>query len=136
MRLERATAYGILALAHMAARKAKAPQQVHHISKETGVPVEYLRKLMGRLARARLIISTRGRHGGFMLARPANKITMLQIVEAIEGPIDPTSVLHDDLAFGRKDATAKRLQRWRHDAAMRLRKMLESTTLGNIVGAA
>jgi Rrf2 family protein len=119
----------------MASRKAKTPQQVHHISKETGVPVEYLRKLMGRLARARLIISTRGRHGGFTLARPAKKITMLQIVEAIEGPIDPASVLHDDLAFGRKDATAKRLQRWRHNTSMRMRQMLEGTTLGEITGS-
>ena len=134
MRLERATAYGILALAHMAGRKAKTPQQVHHISKETGVPVEYLRKLMGRLARARLINSTRGRHGGFTLGRPANKITMLQIVEAIEGPIDPASVLHDDLALGRKDATAKRLQKWRESVTQRVRKTLGVTTLGQITG--
>jgi DNA-binding IscR family transcriptional regulator len=87
------------------------------------------------MARARLIISTRGRTGGFVLARPASQITMLQIVEAIDGPLDPTSILHDDLAFGRKDATAKRLQRWRHDLAIRLRKMLDSTTLGQISGA-
>jgi Rrf2 family protein len=118
----------------MAGQDATVPQQVHIISKETGVPVEYLRKLMGRLARGRLISSTRGRRGGFKLARLPKKITMLQIVEAIEGPIDPASVLHDDLVSSRRDATARRLQKWRQRAALHLRAMLEETTLGDITG--
>jgi len=133
MRLERASAYGILALAHMAGQDPTKQQQVHIISKETGVPVEYLRKLMGRLARARLIVSTRGRTGGFKLTRLPRKITMLDIVEAIEGPLDSASVLSDDLVAGRT-ATARKLQRWRERMSTRLRAMLEDTTLGDITG--
>ena len=133
MRLERATAYGVLALAYMAKQDATVTQQVHVISKETGVPIEYLRKLMGRLRRQRIIVSSRGRSGGFKLARLPKKITMLNIVEAIEGPMDPASVLNDDLVAGR-DATSRRLQRWRERLATRLRTMLQETTLGDITG--
>ena len=133
MRLERATAYGVLALAHMAKQDATVTQQVHIISKETGVPIEYLRKLMGRLRRQRIITSTRGRSGGFKLARVPSKITLLNIVEAIEGPMDPASVLHDDLVSGH-DAVARRLQRWRERTASSICAMLKETTLADITG--
>jgi Rrf2 family protein len=133
MRLERATAYGLLALAYMAKQDATVLQQVHVISKETGVPATYLQKIMSRLARQRIITGTRGRSGGFKLAKLPKNITMLNIVEAIEGPMDPASVLNDDMVSGR-DATSRRLQKWRQRLVTRLRTMLEETTLGDITG--
>ena len=133
MRLERATAYGVLALAYMAKQDATVPQQVHIISKETGLPATYLQKIMSRLARQRIITGTRGRSGGFKLAKLPKNITMLNIVEAIEGPMDPASVLNDDMVSGR-DATSRRLQKWRQRLVTRLRTMLEETTLGDITG--
>ena len=132
MRLERATAYAILAMAYLSESDAGSPQQVHMISKETGVPVEYLRKLMGRLARARLISSTRGRHGGFRLSKARKNITVLEVVEAIEGPVDAQSVLDDDLVRTRKDKSGKLLDRWRQSTGQRLRELLQATNLAEI----
>lgn len=133
MRLERASAYGLLALVHMADHQHNGtPTQVQQISDATGIPVEYLRKLMGRLSRARLIKSIRGRRGGFRLAQSVKRISVLQVVEAIEGPIDAGSVLDDDLLSSRNDPAARQLQRWRKHAAGRMRKLLSETTVGDI----
>ncbi|MGO4809602.1 Rrf2 family transcriptional regulator [Cupriavidus sp. 2MCAB6] len=50
-----------------------------------GVPVEYLAKLFTKLAKAGLVVATEGIRGGFSLARPAGKITVQDVVEAIDG---------------------------------------------------
>ena len=131
MLFQRATTYGILALIHMAEQDADAVHQSHIIARETGVPVTYLRRLLGRLERARVLSSRRGYGGGYKLARPPREISLLQIVEAMEGQIDPVWVLPDDLVSGRS-ATARGLQRWRQRTASQVRAMLEETTLGDI----
>ncbi|MEX1090686.1 MAG: Rrf2 family transcriptional regulator [Phycisphaeraceae bacterium] len=134
MRLERASAYGLLALIFLANWSQGGPAQVQQIAEGTGVPVEYLRKLLGRLSRARLIRSIRGRHGGFRLAQPLNRITMLRVVEAIEGPIDSTAFFEDDL-IKPSNGLAPHLQRWRKKTATQLRDLLSETTLSDILAA-
>jgi DNA-binding IscR family transcriptional regulator len=81
-----------------------------------------------------MVVSTRAPGGGFKLARSPGQLTMLQIVEALEGPVDTASVLGDDLLLGRNDATARHLRRWRQQVARVVRCMLEETTLNDIVG--
>ena len=53
----------------------------------------HLAKVMQRLAKAGLVASTRGPRGGFVLAAPADEITLLEVYEAIEGPVEPTGCL-------------------------------------------
>jgi len=59
------------------------------------IPASFMAKILSRLSRARLLRSARGVHGGFRLARPAAEITMLDIVEAIEGPLRLTACAPD-----------------------------------------
>jgi Rrf2 family protein len=103
------------------------------IAVSAGVPVEYLRKVLQRLARARLVRSTRGRGGGFGLARPASKITLLQVVEAIEGPVDELSFLSDRLARGQVGRAHPRLREWRKEASDGVRGLLKSRTLEDLM---
>ena len=128
MLFERATVYGILALAYMAKQETDAPQRVDIIAREADLPRVYLRKLMDQLTDARLL--TRGHAGRLKLARLPRQITLLQIVEAIEGPVDPVWVLIDDLVSGH-GAAARGLDRWRQRTAKQMRTMLEETTLGD-----
>lgn len=51
------------------------------------MPLEYLLKILQQLVRANVLYSKRGPRGGFSLAKPANKITVLQIIEAVDGPM-------------------------------------------------
>jgi Rrf2 family protein len=58
------------------------------IAEAQNLPVAYLEQLMARLRNARLVLATRGVHGRYALARAPETISTLEIVEALDGPID------------------------------------------------
>mgnify|MGYP001558218024 FL=1 len=60
---------------------------ISEISKVQDVPKSYLAKIMQHLVKVGLVNSRRGAKGGFFLARPADRITLRETIEAIEGPI-------------------------------------------------
>ena len=60
------------------------------------LPLSYLEHLVAKLRQAGLVTSVRGAHGGYRLARPASEIAMLDVVEALEGPIAPMECFHSD----------------------------------------
>jgi Rrf2 family protein len=87
MRISRSTGYGLLAVGYIAKHQEQKIILSQTISKEYDIPLEYLLKILQQLVRANVLRSKRGPRGGFSLARPPKKITMLQIVEAVEGPM-------------------------------------------------
>lgn len=87
MRLGRAAAYEFLATTHLAQRNNGVPVQGKDIAESCGVPSGHLLKILQQLVRAQILSSERGPAGGFVLRRPPGEITLLEIIEAIEGPI-------------------------------------------------
>jgi Rrf2 family cysteine metabolism transcriptional repressor len=59
------------------------------------LPLSYLEHLVAKLRQAGLVTSVRGAHGGYRLARPAPQIEMLDVVQALEGPIAPMECFHE-----------------------------------------
>ena len=90
MRLTSLADYAVVTMTAAARHAAGARLSATSLSGETGIPLPTVQKLMGHLARAGLLTSARGTGGGFVLARPANAITLAEIIEAIEGPIAMT----------------------------------------------
>jgi Rrf2 family transcriptional regulator, iron-sulfur cluster assembly transcription factor len=84
MRLSRTTGYAIQAMGCMNDRSC-VTHQIAAIAKCAGVPRPYLAKIIGALTRKGLVMAKRGFHGGISLARPARDISILEIVEAVEG---------------------------------------------------
>ena len=60
------------------------------------LPLSYLEHLVAKLRQAELVTSVRGAHGGYRLARRPSEIEMLDVVEALEGPIAPMECFHSD----------------------------------------
>ena len=87
MRISRSTGYALLAAGYIAKHTEKGIILSQSISKEYDIPLEYLLKILQQLVRANVLRSKRGPRGGFSLARPTKKISMLNIIEAVEGPI-------------------------------------------------
>jgi len=87
MRLTHLADYAVVIMTAAARRDPGARLSASELAQETGVPLPTTQKLMGRLAAEGLLTSVRGAAGGFALARPAEKITLADIVEAVEGPI-------------------------------------------------
>ncbi len=81
--------YGVRVMAHLAGRDGNAPTSLASIAEAEGLPLAYLEHLAARLRRAELVESTRGARGGYSLARPADTITMAEVVRALEGEIAP-----------------------------------------------
>jgi len=88
MRISRSTGYALLAINYIAKhQKEQGIVLSQTISKEYNIPLEYLLKILQQLVRANVLRSKRGPRGGFTLAKPPKRITMLQIVEAVDGPM-------------------------------------------------
>jgi Rrf2 family protein len=87
MRISRSTGYAILAVGYIAQNQKQGIVLSQSVSKKYNIPLEYLLKILQQLVRANVLRSKRGPRGGFNLAQPAKKITMLQIIEAVEGPM-------------------------------------------------
>jgi len=87
MKMSRSTGYALLAVGYIASHKDQQTILSQDISKEYDIPLEYLLKILQQLVRANVLRSKRGPRGGFFLAKPPQKITMLQIIEAIDGPM-------------------------------------------------
>lgn len=81
--ISQTTEYALRAIAALAA-KPEASQTAIQIAQITKVPSRYMSKVLQSLGRAGLVSAQRGLHGGFILARSADRITMLQVVQAIE----------------------------------------------------
>ncbi|MDX6581477.1 MAG: Rrf2 family transcriptional regulator, cysteine metabolism repressor [Solirubrobacterales bacterium] len=60
------------------------------------LPLSYLEHLVAKLRQAGLVTSVRGAHGGYRLAKAPSEIAMLEVVEALEGPIAPMECFHAD----------------------------------------
>jgi|KBSSwiStaDraftv2_1062776.scaffolds.fasta_scaffold00685_23 FeS assembly SUF system regulator len=87
MRLTHLADYAVVLMTAAARYPAGARLSATELSADTGVPLPTAQKLMGQLATAGLLSSARGASGGFALSRPADDISLADIVEAVEGPI-------------------------------------------------
>jgi Rrf2 family transcriptional regulator, cysteine metabolism repressor len=104
--------YGIRIMAHLAAYDGDGPVSLSAIADAEGLPLAYLEHLVQRLRRADLVDSTRGAHGGYTLSRPADSITMAEVVEALEGdiaPIECISALDDGTLVCSREAQTDRV---------------------------
>ena len=81
-----ASEYAIRGISELAARGAGGRMQLDDLVAGTALPRDFMAKVFQRLVRAGLLRSAKGRGGGFSLAHPPHEITLLQIVEATEGP--------------------------------------------------
>src|SRR5947209_12863669 len=87
MKLTRAASYAIHALVFMANQKHNRPVASHHIARARGIPERFLLKVLKPLVSVRVLLSVKGPNGGYRLARRPADITMLEVLEAVEGPI-------------------------------------------------
>src|SRR5438876_12445366 len=87
MKLTRASSYALHAVVFMAAQKLDRPVASHLIAKARGIPERFLLKVLKPLVSARVLMSVKGPNGGYRLAKAPNQITMLEILEAVDGPI-------------------------------------------------
>src|SRR5437773_470683 len=87
MKLTRASSYAVHALVFMANQKHNRPQASHNIAHARKIPERFLLKVLKPLVSARVLSSIKGPNGGYRLAKAPNEINLLEVMEAVDGPI-------------------------------------------------
>ena len=87
MKISKSASYALIASGYIAENQQDGLVSAIRISKEYGISLEYLLKIMQQLVRANVLKSKRGPRGGFSLAHDPKDISMLQVIEAIDGPL-------------------------------------------------
>jgi len=127
MRLTTRSEYGLLAMLDLAKHSSYRLVQSHEIAQRESIPEPYLNQLLTILSRAGLISSRRGPGGGYLLARPADAITVGEIVMLLEGP--PTTS-EDKTDYKPYSPSLKKVCQEAQEAAERV---LNSVTLADLL---
>ena len=85
--IKRNTDYALRALTHMAAQGDLEPHRLRELAAATGAPETFLRKVVQRLDAAGIVDTKRGPGGGVSLSRAPADISVLEVVEAVQGPV-------------------------------------------------
>ena len=95
LRFTKRADYGLMAIHYIAINDGFGAVSAKRIAEEFAIPPELMAKILQRLAKQELVVSTNGPKGGYALARRPTEITVGQVIRALEGPINIVSCLED-----------------------------------------
>jgi Rrf2 family protein len=95
LRLSKKADYALMAMKHLATHTDAASTSARAIAEEYNIPLELMAKVLQRLVRMGLLASTQGTRGGYMLGRPATAVSVVEVIEAIDGPFTVTACSTD-----------------------------------------
>jgi Rrf2 family protein len=95
MRITTWAEYGLICALHLAKRADEGPLTGRELAARERLPADYVEQILLRLRRADVVRSTRGAHGGYVLARPADRVSVRDVIAASElGTFDLHCVTH------------------------------------------
>ncbi len=131
MRVSRSTGYALLAVGYIAKNQGDGVVLSQDISNQYDIPLEYLLKILQQLVRANVLRSKRGPRGGFSLAKPPAKITMLEVIEAVDGPLTGELNLTDQAG---NDPYSIRAEQTYNKAIAQAKGVFQKTKLSALIG--
>jgi Rrf2 family transcriptional regulator, cysteine metabolism repressor len=90
MKLTARSEYALLALVHLARQNSGEVVSADSIARAKDIPLKFLEQILLTLKRARYLRSTKGQRGGYQLAKPAEAVTLAEIVRLFDGALAPT----------------------------------------------
>lgn len=87
LQISRKIEYGLRAMIFLASQPPDTVVPFREIARRMDVPEDFLAKILKTLVSKQMVRSTRGAHGGYSLTSPASEISMLDVIEAVEGPV-------------------------------------------------
>ena len=132
MKLTRRSEYALLALIHLARAKGEGYVSVAAMAEAQGLPAKFLEQLLMALKRARLVKSQKGPHGGYRLARPAERISLAEVIRLLDGALAPTESVSTYFYEPTPVEREKRLLRVFKEIRDQISARLEKTTLADV----
>jgi Rrf2 family protein len=92
LRLSKKADYALIAMKHLAQKtSAGTSTSAREIAEQYDIPIELMAKVLQRLVRTGLLVSTQGTRGGYTLSRPSTTISVADVIQAIDGPVTVTA---------------------------------------------
>jgi FeS assembly SUF system regulator len=92
LRLSKKADYALIAMKHLAQQpSALSSTSAREIAEQYDIPIELMAKVLQRLVRTGLLVSTQGTRGGYALSRPSQGISVADVIQAIDGPFTVTA---------------------------------------------
>ena len=132
MQITKAGEYGVLGLIALSRRPLGEVVMIDILCEEECVPKSFLGKIFQNLSKSGLVDSARGSGGGFYLTRPASDISVLEILESIEGPIALQRCLEIDV--GCEHISGCALCGLLAEAQERMKEVFAGTSLATLAG--
>ena len=131
MKVTKATAYALHALMYMVRHITQLPVTTDTIAKGEGIPPGYLAKIFQRLTKARLVRGVKGRKRGHDFTRPPEEISLLEVIEAMEGEslFDDCPLKHCECGGTPENCVI--FAQWVR-ATKKIRELFEETTLTTV----
>lgn len=133
LRISATTDYALRAAAELASRSADgSPVTAKAIAAAQAIPMRYMSEILNDLRRHGLVASRRGANGGWWLAKPAARVTIADIIDAVQGPLAqvagnaPEELCHQE--------SARSIQQLWMNLHRDIRQILDSMTLADLVG--
>jgi Rrf2 family protein len=117
------------AVVYMADQETNEPVASHVIAKARKIPDRFLLKVLKPLVSARVLLSVKGPNGGYRLAKPAGDITLLEVLEAVDGPIRGLSPLSGEKKNGTLNTKLESICK---ESAEQIRKHLGSVRISQL----
>jgi Rrf2 family protein len=128
MKLTRASSYALHAVAYMSTQKEKdKPVASHLIAQARGIPERFLLKVLKPLVGANVLISVKGPNGGYRLARPLSEVSLLNVLEAVDGP------MHGAAPSGRETQLNGKLEAICKQSSNQVRRFLDKVKLSDLI---
>jgi Rrf2 family protein len=122
--------YAVRAMVQLAAEPEDEPVKAEDIARAQDIPLKFLLGILNDLKRAYLVRSQRGADGGYALMRPADEITLADVIRVIDGPL--ANVHDQSLSELSYPGPARRLREVWMAVRASLRSVLETTTLADV----
>lgn len=129
MKLSRTVAYAVRATLQLAKSDTSEPVPCSHLAAVGQMPERFLLQILRNLVTHGILRSTRGVDGGYSLLRPADQISLLEVIEAIEGPFEAEGELGEGLPAEARDKLRNALE----DVTDTQRKQLEAIKLAQLL---
>jgi len=132
VKLTRRSEYALLALIHLARAKGEGYVAVAAMAEAQGLPAKFLEQLLVALKGAHLVKSRKGPHGGYRLARPAERISLAEVIRLLDGALAPTESVSTYFYESTPVEREKRLLRVFKELRDVISTRLEKTTLADV----
>lgn len=131
MKLTKTSAHAVLAMAYLSTQSNNGLVQARQVADQLGIPTDSALKILQTLVRQGLIQSQLGRAGGYQLHRSAHDVTVLEVVEAMDGPIHA----HMPINHAQEDLTCslRKLRVVYEELADQIRRQLSRATVAELV---